>query len=132
MIPLTDRKRFIIFILEAWREQRKMEEVLEKGNKRKSLLVPLCLTLCNPMGYSLSGSSVHGIFQARILEYVANPGERVSSQPRDQTWVSMSPALQSDSLPLNHRESPHRKQYILKSQAQILLDSHLCLHSTIS
>ena len=30
-----------------------------------------CLTLCNPMDYSLSGSSVHGIFQARVLEWVA-------------------------------------------------------------
>ena len=30
-----------------------------------------CLTLCNPMGYSLPGSSVHGILQARLLEWVA-------------------------------------------------------------
>ena len=31
----------------------------------------LCPTLCNPMDYSLPGSSVHGIFQARVLEWVA-------------------------------------------------------------
>ena len=41
------------------------------------------LTLCDPMNYSLSGSSVHGILQARILEWVAMPFSRGSSQPRD-------------------------------------------------
>ena len=39
----------------------------------------LCLTLCNRMDYSQSGSSVHGIFQARILEWVAMPSSRKSS-----------------------------------------------------
>ena len=43
---------------------------------------------CNPMDRSLPGSSVHGIFQARILEWVAISFFRGSSQPRDQTWVS--------------------------------------------
>ena len=37
---------------------------------------------------SLPGSSVHGILQSRILEWVAIPFTRGSSQPRDQTWVS--------------------------------------------
>ena len=35
------------------------------------LVTQLCLTLCNPMAYSLPGSSVHGIFQAKILVWVA-------------------------------------------------------------
>ena len=43
----------------------------------------LCPTLCNPMGYA-----VYGILQARILEWVAFPFSRGSSQPRDQTQVS--------------------------------------------
>ena len=47
----------------------------------------LCLTLCNPMDCSLPGSSVHEIPQARILEWVAIPFSRESSQPRDQTQV---------------------------------------------
>ena len=42
-----------------------------------------CPTLCNPMDYI-----VHGILQARILEWVAFPFSRGSSQPRDQTQVS--------------------------------------------
>ena len=46
------------------------------------------LTLCNPMGHSPPGSSVHGILQARILESVAISSSRGSSQPRDQTHVS--------------------------------------------
>ena len=42
-----------------------------------------CLTLCDPVDYT-----VHGTLQARILEWVAFPFSRVSSQPRDQTQVS--------------------------------------------
>jgi len=45
-------------------------------------------TLCHPMDCSLPGSSVHGILQARILEWVAIPFFRRSSQPRDWTKVS--------------------------------------------
>ena len=40
------------------------------------------------MDYSLTGSSVHGIFMARILEWVAVPSSRGSSQPRDGTHIS--------------------------------------------
>ena len=47
-----------------------------------------CPTLCNPMGYSLTGFAVHGIFQARVLEWVAISFSRGSSRPRDQTQVS--------------------------------------------
>ena len=51
-----------------------------------------CLTLCNPMDYSLSGFSVHGIFQARILEWVAISSSRGSSESRDSASLA-SPAL---------------------------------------
>ena len=47
-----------------------------------------CLTVCDPIDCSPSGSSVHGIFQARILDWVAISSSRGSSWPRDQTWVS--------------------------------------------
>ena len=47
-----------------------------------------CPALCDPMDCSLPGSSVHGTFQARILEWVARPSSRGSSQPRDWTHVS--------------------------------------------
>ena len=47
-----------------------------------------CPTLWDPVDYSPPGSSVHGILQARILEWVAIPFSRGSSWPRDQTQVS--------------------------------------------
>ena len=57
-------------------------------------LLQLCLTLCDPMDYTPPGSSVHGILQARILEWVAMPSSRGSSQTRDQNLLSLtSPAV---------------------------------------
>ena len=47
-----------------------------------------CLTLCNPMDCSLPGSSIHGIFQARILEWVAISFCRGSTRPKDRTHLS--------------------------------------------
>ena len=47
-----------------------------------------CLTLCDPMDCSLSGSSVHGVLQARMLEWIAMPSSRESFPPRDGTPIS--------------------------------------------
>ena len=47
-----------------------------------------CPTLCDPMDHSPPGSSVHGVLQARILEWVARPSSSGSSQPRDRTCIS--------------------------------------------
>ena len=58
------------------------------GGGGGGLVAKLCLTLCDPMVSSPPGSSVHGILQARILERVAIPFSRGSSQPRNQTQVS--------------------------------------------
>ena len=52
------------------------------------LVTQLCLTLCDPVDCSPPGSSVHGILQARILEWVAIPFSRGSSWPRDWTRLS--------------------------------------------
>ena len=51
-------------------------------------LLQSCSTLCRPMDCSPPGSSVHGILQARILEWVAMPSSRGSFLPRDQTHGS--------------------------------------------
>ena len=53
----------------------------------RQVILQSCPTLCNPMNYSLPGSSVHGIF-SRILEWVAMPSSRESFQPRDQIYIS--------------------------------------------
>ena len=53
----------------------------------------LCPTLCDPMDRSLTGFSVHGILQERILEWVAMPSSRGSSDPGMEPTSFMSPAL---------------------------------------
>ena len=58
-----------------------------------------CSTLCKPMDCSPPGSSVHGISQARILEWIAISSSRGSSWLRDQTSIS---CVTTDSLPLSH------------------------------
>ena len=68
-----------------WEQGR---EVNPKPLRKCVLVAQSCLTFCDPMNCSLPGSSVHGIFQARILEWVAISFSRGSSQPRVQTWVS--------------------------------------------
>ena len=52
------------------------------------VLTQSCLTLCDPMDCNPPDSSVHGIFQARILDWVAISYSRGYSQPRDQTYIS--------------------------------------------
>ena len=64
------------------------------GIRVKVKVAQSCPTLCDPMDYT-----VHGILQARILEWVAFPFSRGSSKPR-------SPALQVDSLPAEPQGKP--------------------------
>ena len=59
-----------------------------KESESESEVAQSCLTLCDPTDCSLAGSSVHEIFQARILGWVAISFSRGSAQPRDRTWVS--------------------------------------------
>ena len=61
-----------------------------------------CPTLCNVMGCSLPGSSVHGVFQARILEWVAISLSRGSSWTRDWTCISSISRLILFFSPLSH------------------------------
>ena len=70
--------------------------VLEKTlESLESEVAQSCPTLCDPMDCSLPGSSVHGIFQARVLEWAAISFSRGSSQPRIEPRF---PALQADTL----------------------------------
>ena len=57
-------------------------------DESRKLVAQSCLTLCDPMDYSPPVSSVHGISQARILEWVAIPFSRGSCRPRGGTQVS--------------------------------------------
>ena len=61
------------------------------GAESESGVAQSCQTLGDPMDCSLPGSSLHGILQARVLEWVAISFSRGSSQPRDRTQVSRIP-----------------------------------------
>ena len=71
-----------LIVLAAGEVSNLGSQLLGKGVKVK--VAQSCLTLCNPMDYT-----VHGILQARIREWVAFPFSRGSSQPRDRTQVSL-------------------------------------------
>ena len=67
---------------------RKLPRGAHSKIKTESEVTQLCPTLCDPLDYSLQGSSIHGIFQARVLEWVAISFSRGSFWPRDWTQVS--------------------------------------------
>ena len=77
VVPPRPRKAGLLGPRKERKERKKEREVTQS-----------CPTLCDPMDYSLPGSSVHGISQARILQWVAIPFSKGSSQPRDRTQVS--------------------------------------------
>ena len=95
--PLSEE---IVIPLEQWLERHKLYQAAFYDDVDKteseSFVIQSCLTLCNPTDCSPPGSSAHRFLQARILELVAIPFSRASSQPKDQTWVF---SLQADSLP---------------------------------
>ena len=65
-----------------------------------------CLTLCDPVDYSPTVSSIHGVLQARILEWVAISSSRGSPDPGIEPRSPASPALKADSLLLSYSGSP--------------------------
>ena len=96
--------------------------------------VCMCLVMFNIFNLldcSPQSSSVHGIFQARILEWVAISSSRGSSQPRDQICISVSPTLQGASLPWSHWGSKMflAKTNTLQSLISLKLKKHIWLLS---
>ena len=81
------------YIFPSWKEFPKEWRQGITGDKclevKWSEIAQSCPTLCDRMDCSLPGSSVHGIFQARILEWVAISFSRGSSRLRDRTQVSL-------------------------------------------
>ncbi|CAI9161018.1 unnamed protein product [Rangifer tarandus platyrhynchus] len=71
-------KVYVLYVLYNY-----MYYIIRTLYERKVKVAQSCPTPCDPMEYT-----VHGILQARILEWVAVPFSRVSSQPRDRTQVS--------------------------------------------
>ena len=90
-----------------------------------------CLTLCDPMDWSPPGSSLHGISQARILEWVAIFSSRRSSQPRDRTSVSYISWIGRHALESPGLHIKYLMRYIINS-VQLkphILNSHHCIFS---
>ena len=67
--------------------------MLDRLGESESEVTQSCPTLCYLVDCSPSGSSIHGILQARILEWVSMPSSWGSSRPRDKTHILMSPAM---------------------------------------
>ena len=81
-----------------------------------------CVWPCNLMDCSPPGSSVRGIIQARILEWVAMPASRGSSWPRIKPWSPVSLLhWQADSLPLHHL----RSRYAIHVYSEFLLSANM-------
>ena len=94
-------------------EQQRDSAVLMKVK-----VAPSCPALCDPMDCSLPGSSVHGILWARILEWVAISFSRISSQPRDWTWVSRIAGRHFTIWAIRkaHRITKHQTQLMTKTK----------------
>ena len=102
-----------------------------------------CLTLCNPMDCSPPGSSVLGIFQARILEWVVTSSRGIS-QSRDgthasciscigrqnlylcATWEALVTSTRRNIMTTHFLVSPHIPKYILYLQAKVLQPYRNC------
>ena len=90
----------------------------------ESEVAQLYQTLCHPMDCSLPGAFVHGIFQARVLKWVAISFSRRSSLPRDQTNISLYLLhWQAGSLPLVPPGKPLICTWI--SQTHLILRSNM-------
>ena len=92
-----------------------------------------CPTLCDPMDCSPPGSSVHGIFQARILEWVGISSSRVSFWPRDQTHVSCFSCTAGGLFTTEPLGKPYKRHEENRSSEKLTTKSwhrshHICLH----
>ena len=74
----------VVFTMPSWMFNLEIE---------REMCAKSCLTPYDPMDCRPPGSSVHGIFQARILQWVAFSYSRESSPPKDLTHISVSPPL---------------------------------------
>ena len=115
-----------------WRRGSDIEDDALQEIWRVQRTCPLCGSfagfLCNPVDCSPPGSSIHGVLQARILEWVAVSFSRGSSQPRDLTQVSH---VEADTLTSEPPGKPHRRYgefrgYVL--YVAVLLGFTLCIN----
>ena len=106
----------VVIIIEQHRKYNETHWIIYFKNDKMTNLIyiiyivyaQLCPNLGDPMDCSPPASSIHGIFQARILEWVAISYSRASAQPRDPTCVSCVSCIgRWISLPLYHVGRPY-------------------------
>ena len=88
MLCIKVKITIVIITTTLQAEETSMSKMLGDVEGKRSEVAQSCPTLFDPMDCSLPGSSVHGIFQAIVLEWIAISVSRGSSQPRDRTRVS--------------------------------------------
>jgi len=107
------------------------------------LVAQSCLIFCNPMDCSSPGSSVHGILQARILEWVAMPSSKGSFWLGDKTWISCIAGKffticvlvlikEQSYYPSPPLFFPQRRRHFLSEKRWNLLPRHLHWHCGLS
>ena len=99
------------------------ESIGSNVEKVKVLVAQSCLTLCDPMDCSPPGSSVHGILQARMLEWVAMPSPGDLPDPGIEPRPLMSPALAGGFFTTSAANV--RASHKLKKVFQIILGGYL-------
>ena len=86
----------------------------------RCLVTRLCPAACDPMDCSLPGSSVHGILQARVLEWVAISFSRGSSWPRDRTHVSCVSHIRGEFFTVGLPGKPTMEYYLAIKNNEIM------------
>ena len=94
-----------------------------RGSKSESEVTQSCPILCDPMDCSLWGSSIHGIFQARVLDWVAVSFSRGSHWPKDWTQVSSIASCLSHQGSSSYKGSPVGGERLVNSMLNICCNS---------
>ena len=105
----------------AEEETKRQEKETERQRYRDVLVAQSCLTLCDLMDCSPPGSTVHGILQARILEWVTIPSSSRSSQSIDQTQVS---SITGGFFAAEPPGKVKQKQWETEAERQIVMERH--------
>ena len=116
--PKTQRSDdyFIEVIPESTDDTEKTNNIMKDIKSKAcmhSKVLQLCMTLWDPVDCSPPGSSVHGILQARILEWVVFSSSMRSFQPRDWTYAFWGSYIAGGSLPLSHQGSLNQRLMIV-------------------
>ena len=142
-LDTTERLNWTEWLTLEWRI--KSQHFLRSPEKKPSILIKhariscmcakslqSCLTLWDPIDCSLPGSSVHGILQARLLEWVVTPSFRESFRPKDRTCISCISCIAGRFLTTEPPgKIPNKVEIILGMTVIYLLNSEVTLDQIV-